>query len=181
MVNSGDLLIAPACMPDPRFHKSVLLLSHDNSEGSFALCLNRPLDRRVREILDDRLMLNLNMPLYWGGPVNPQTIWMLHDSEWHCEHTISVNDHWSMTSHLSMFQSIANGDHPDYFRIFSGYAAWSVGQLEMEMEGRGPWRPESSWLIARNVSPDWALEQDETDLWSQAVELSAKQAVGQWM
>lgn len=183
MVDPGDLLIAPACMPDPRFHKSVMLLSHDNSEGSFALCLNRPLNRQVHEILDSRLDLtaNLNMILYWGGPVNPQTIWMLHDSGWRCEHTISVNDQWSMTSHISMFNHLANGDYPAYFRVFSGYAAWSLGQLEMELEGRGGWRPESSWLIAREVSPEWALEQDESDLWTQAVELSAKQAVGQWM
>lgn len=183
MIGPGDLLIAPAHMPDPRFHKAVMLLSHDTSEGSFALCLNKPLNRQVHEILESRLdiSLQLDMTLYWGGPVNPQTIWMLHDADWHTEHTIPINDLWSMTSHVSMFSHIADGDFPRYFRIFSGYAAWNVGQLEMELEGRGPWRPESSWLIANDVTPEWALDQDETQLWSQSVELSAKQAVGQWM
>lgn len=183
VVNSGDLLIAPACMPDPRFYKSVMLLSHDNSQGSFALCLNRPLDRHIHEILDSQLglNLNLNMNLYWGGPVNPQTIWMLHDSSWINQHTVPINDRWSMTSHISMFHNLADGNCPTYFRIFSGYAAWTTGQLELELEGRGVWRPESSWLIARDASPEWVLEQAETDLWTQAVELSAKQAVGQWM
>lgn len=183
MVKPGDLLIAPACMPDPRFRNAVMLLTHDTSQGSFALCLNKPTGRTVNEILEDQkdLMVELKMPLYWGGPVNPQTIWMLHDAGWESEYSISINDHWSMTSHASMFDDIANGLHPNYFRVFTGFAAWGVGQLDMELAGRQPWRPESSWLIADTVEPAWVCEQAETDLWSSAVELSARQAVGQWM
>lgn len=178
----GDLLIAPARMPDQRFRNAVLLLAHNGSQGTFALCMNKPTSRVIHEVLEQQdLSAQLNMPLYWGGPVNPQTIWMLHSTEWHTEHTIVINRYWSMTSHSEMFVNIADGDYPDYFRVFTGFAAWGVGQLDMELAGRQPWRPESSWLVASTVEPAWMLEQAETDLWSSAVELSAKQAVGQWM
>jgi putative transcriptional regulator len=183
MYDSGDLLISPVHMPDPRFKETVMLLTHDNDHGSFALCLNKPMPRQVSDVIEDQIDIT-NFPdqtLYWGGPVSPHTIWMLHDSDWCSEHTVSVNDQWSMTSHLSMFHSLAQGDTPRHFRICSGFAAWAVGQLEMEIQGQQPWRPESSWLIAHDASAEWALDQDESQLWKNSVALSANQAIGQWM
>jgi len=179
----GDLLISPVRMPDPRFRDTVMLLTHDNDHGSFALCLNKPTSRPVSSLLEDRWDIESfpDQNLYWGGPVNPQTIWMLHDSDWRSEYTIAVNDHWSMTSHVSMFRELGEGNMPRHFRICSGFAAWAVGQLEMEIQGREPWRGESSWLLAHAVTAEWALDQDESLLWKNSVALSANQAIGQWM
>ena len=50
-VAAGDLIVAPPNMPDPRFNKSVLFLTHYNTRGAYALCLNRPTDYTLNEIV----------------------------------------------------------------------------------------------------------------------------------
>lgn len=185
-IEGGDLLIAPAAMQDPRFHKSVILLTHHHKHGSYGLCMNRPTSYTVQDLLEEAELdlgadFEFNMPLYWGGPVQPNTIWMLHDPEWSTEHTVYINDHWSMTSHTSMFYHMADHDLPRYFRFFHGYSGWGPGQLDMEMQSEGPWEKHSSWLTVSQIDPHVILEHDETQLWTMTVELSAKQAMDHWL
>src|SRR6185436_7021148 len=78
-------LLAMPQVLDPFFHKSVvLLIQHDDEEGSFGFIVNRPTGIRVTEILkgmevgwsgrDDALA-------YFGGPVQPQTGTVLFQPE----------------------------------------------------------------------------------------------------
>lgn len=179
---SGDLLIAPLKIPDSRFHKSVLLLTHDHGGGSFALCVNKHTNHTLQEVLKEAdIETMIDFPLYWGGPVSPGTIWMLHSSDWAIDHTVRVNDQWSMTSHLSMFHHIADGDYPEFFRLMFGYCSWAPNQLRAELRGLAPWNPNHSWLIANGPSPEWLYEQPPEDLWINSAELSGHQAIESWL
>lgn len=180
--NSTDLLIAPPTIPDPRFRKSVLMLTHDHNGGSFALCLNKPTEHTLRDILEETgIETDLNFPLYWGGPVNVNTVWMLHSAEWSTEHTVEINEHWAMTSNISMFHHLADGDYPRYFRIMFGHCTWAPGQLRAELRGIPPWSPRHSWLVAENPGCEWCLEHPVDELWDAAAELSGQQAVATWL
>jgi len=177
-----DLLIAPPHIPDPRFRKSVLLLTHDHRGGSFALCVNRPTEHTLQDIVDELgIDTALNFPLYWGGPVNANTVWMLHSTEWSCDHTVEINEEWSMTSNIEMFQDFANGNFPKHFRLMLGYCSWSKNQLQSELEGMAPWNHNNSWLIAENLGPEWLFEQPVELLWDNATTLSSHQAVSSWL
>lgn len=181
-VRAGDLLIAPTNMPDSRFRKSVIMLTHDTANGSFGLCLNKPSEHLVTDIIQEIVPdMVLDVPLYWGGPVHPTTIWMLHDSDWETEYTIRVNDHWSITSNESMFHHMADHDYPKHFRIFFGYCNWAPMQLRKELDGVPPWNVNNSWLIARDPDKDWLMDLAEDELWASAASLSGTQAVAQWM
>jgi putative transcriptional regulator len=181
-MHSGDLLIAPPNMPDARFRKSVILLTHDLPSGSFALCLNRETQHTVSDIVED-LGIGFEMahPLYWGGPMSPSTIWMLHSDEWQSANTHDVCEGWSMTSTREMFDRICDGDEPQHYRFFSGYCSWGPGQLEGELTGHEPWGRDQSWLVARNPGAEWLLEQPIEHLWSSATTLSSHQAVASWL
>jgi putative transcriptional regulator len=182
--DSGDLLIAPPGIPDSRFKHAVLLLTHDHLGGSFALCVNRSTDHVLQEAIRDVEGLedaDLRFPLYWGGPVSPGTIWMLHSSEWDSEHTVSINDEWSMTSHVSMFYALADGDFPNQFRLLVGYCSWAQGQLRAELRGLPPWSHNHSWLVAQDPGPEWVFETPIEQLWNDATELSSQQAVNSWL
>lgn len=170
-------------MVDPRFEKTVLLLTHDNDEGSFALCINKTTGHLVKDVLDDSMEIDfdLDIPLYWGGPVNNQTLWILHDPVWRMPKTIQINQDWSMTSHISMLTELSSGNLPDRFRIMVGFSCWGPDQLEGEIQGHHPWRKEHSWLIARQPDPDWLFDQDESQLWARSIELSSSQAVNEWL
>jgi len=189
--HSTDLLIAPPNIPDSRFRNTVLMLTHSHDQGTFALCVNRSSQYTVQDLItqaslelevDLELDCDLHFPLYWGGPVSPSTIWMLHSSEWQIEGvTILINDQWSMTSNIRMFHHLADGDLPQEFRIMYGYCSWAPGQLESELMGAAPWRPEHSWLVARNLGPEWLFNQPVEEIWENSTTLSAHQAVDSWL
>lgn len=184
LVRATDLLIAPPGIPDPRFKNSVLILTHNNQNGSFALCVNRPTGFHLNEILEDSNIAVPNpprLPMYWGGPVSHNSIWMLHSTDWVCQHTVMLTSAWAMTSHEEMFHNLADGDTPKWFRMVMGYSSWAPGQLAAEMEGLGPWRKDHSWLVAHNLGPEWLFDQDPDDLWGSVVTLSSHQAVDSWL
>jgi putative transcriptional regulator len=179
---SSDLLIAPPRIPDPRFKKSVLMLTHDHKGGSFALCVNRPTEHTLQDIISELgINTNLNFPLYWGGPVSPNTVWMLHDAGWSCEHTVPVTDEWAMTSNVEMFVDLANGNFPKHFRLMLGYCSWGKNQLQSEIDGMPPWNHNNSWLLAENLGPEWLFEQPVELIWDSATTLSSHQAVSSWL
>lgn len=181
-ISTGDLLVAPPTMPDPRFTNTVLLVTHHGHRASQALCLNKPSEHRLSEIINP-LALDLEQDplLYWGGPIAPNTVWMLHDPGWTTEGTVVINDEWSMTSHMQMFNKIAQHSWPTRFRIMFGHSTWGPGQLVKELEGVEPFDMEGSWLVVHKPNPDWLVNSSVTHLWSSACGLCGQQAVDSWM
>lgn len=183
-VHATDLLIAPPSMPDARFRQRVLMVTHDHHAGSFALCVNRPTAHTLADVLQHNNMDLVNpppLPVYWGGPVSPHSLWMIHSTDWSIEDTVTISQQWAMTSSASMFHCLADGDVPTHSRIVMGYCAWAQGQLSAELNGHGAWTQHSSWLVAQNLGPDWLLEQAPEDLWSSATTLCSHQAVDSWL
>ena len=177
-----DLIIAPPNIPDPRFKRSVLMLTHDHRAGSFALCVNRETGHTLKELLDNTgIDCELNFPIYWGGPVSQQTVWMLHSDEWSINETVELGHGWGMTSNVSMFKKMMDGRLPNHFRIMFGYCSWAENQLRCEIEGLGPWKKENSWLVAKNLGPEWLLETPVDTLWESATTLCSHQAVDSWL
>lgn len=177
----GDLIIAPPRIRDSRFNKSVIMLTTQRNGASFGLCLNKPSEYTLADLAEELELDHYpNVPLYWGGPVNTSTIWMLHTSDWYIATSVEINEHWCMTSHTSMFHHLADGDCPRDFILTFGFCGWAQGQLAAELRGDPPYTIESSWLTWHQ--PDEHLLQiPTTDLWRVSTEQSARQAVSHWM
>ena len=178
----GSLLIAPPTMKDGRFAKSVMLLTHNNQHGAFAICLNKP-TRHTTESIKEELNIEANLPfqLYWGGPVNNGSVWLVHDNMWEISSTMYVDDEWRITSDEAMFHHMADGDLPRTFRLAFGCASWAPGQLDMELSGKPPFSKSSSWLFTEKVSPEWLFETPVDELWDQATKLASTQAIDHWL
>jgi putative transcriptional regulator len=181
-IGEGDLLIAPPNMLDPRFSNTVILISRHDPDSSLGLCLNKPTEHNLSDVLKFMdLDLDRDPVVYWGGPVAQSTLWMLHDSSWRVENTMDIDDQWSMTSHHEMFNFISQNCWPDRYRLFLGHAGWAPGQLEGELLGYEPWNPNHSWLIAHDPEPDWLLGCDPKEMWSMACSFCSQQTVDGWM
>lgn len=181
-LESGDLLVAPPSIVDSRFEKTVLFLTHQGDLGSLALCLNRQTEHRINDVLKELdLELENNFPLFWGGPVSSNTIWMLHSKDWQTETTIEVNDHWSVTSHVSMFHHLSDNDVPKHFRVFFGQASWGPGQLLGEIEGDPPWSKNHSWLVVNQPNPKWMIDTNPKNLWIESTQICGEQTVEKWL
>jgi len=158
------------------------MLTHSLHGNIFGLCVNRCTTHSLQDVLAETgIESNINFPIYWGGPVSPGTVWMLHSAEWSTAHTIEVTESWSMTSNIDMFHQLASGDYPQQFRIMFGFCSWSQEQLRAELQGKPPWHHNQSWLIAQNPGPEWMFETAVDQLWREAAELSSHQAVDSWL
>jgi len=178
-----SLLIAPPGQTDPRFHHAVtLIFSHDSEYGSLGLCLNKPTLTTVSDLSLDLIdHVPLEFPIYWGGPENTHTLWMLHSTDWSCEGTVEIDDNWALSSSVEMFEHMTQGRVPREFRIFAGHCSWEPGQLAQELQGVEPYTVHDSWLVAPATTPEWAFDQPEDFIWGRATALSAQQAVNQWL
>src|SRR5512135_2573969 len=71
----GLFLYAAPGVADSRFAESVVLLIRHGPEGSMGLVVNKPTDMRLQEALNEvQEARGSTLPVYWGGPVQPEAI-----------------------------------------------------------------------------------------------------------
>lgn len=151
---SGSLLVASPALRDPNFFHTVLLLaSHNTEDGAFGYILNRPLDKRVADLLDDKDLGRLGeVPVFLGGPVGTNKL-SFAAFNWN-----SKKRELRMQTHLSTEQAMKELDKGRSVRGFVGYSGWSEGQLENELE-------QNSWITCAPLSKI-VTAQPSSDLWT---------------
>ena len=78
----GQLLIAGPGLLDPNFWRTVVLIVEHSEEGALGLVLNRPSETTVGEAVSElEHLLDLDDPLYIGGPVQPSALIVLGEFE----------------------------------------------------------------------------------------------------
>jgi putative transcriptional regulator len=78
------------------------------------------------------------MQVLKGGPVETQRGFVLHSSDYHADDTtMPINADVSLTATLDILRAIARGDGPHQAVLALGYAGWSPGQLEDEIQQNG--------------------------------------------
>ncbi len=164
-------LLAMPQVLDPFFHRSVVLLvHHDDEEGSFGFIVNRPTAIRVTEILKGMEVGwsgRSDALAYFGGPVQPQTGTVLFQPEPTVEEGETMADAssevvpgLSITQHVGDLEQLAETP-PDRFRLFLGYAGWGAGQLVEEIL-------RNDWLTAPVLS-DLVFSGEPDEVWAAAV------------
>jgi len=129
-------LVAMPQLLDPNFRRAVVLLVHHDAEGTFGVVLNRP-----TEITATDLCTTLELEwcgarakgVGWGGPVQPQTGWMLFDADaaLGAGEVKDVAEGLGFAGSLDVLRVLAQ-DPPDDLQLLLGYAGWGPGQLEAE-------------------------------------------------
>ncbi|MDA0589687.1 MAG: YqgE/AlgH family protein [Planctomycetota bacterium] len=139
----GRFLIAANHLRDSNFYKTVVLLLEHNDDGAMGLVINRPMDVSVSSALSKHFDIpDCKHFLYCGGPVEPNALLILHNSQaYDQEHSPVVPGVYVGTSPDVFDKVVDAADDPDStfsFQIFSGYSGWGAGQLESEID-RGDW------------------------------------------
>lgn len=137
-------LIAMPSMNDPNFHRAVTYICSHNEEGAMGIIINKPLDIVLAEILEQMDIVfegktASNTPIYDGGPVQSDRGFVLHEYDKDWSSSLQINDQIGIATSLDILNAIANDEGPKNAFITLGYAGWSAGQLEIEMQ-------ENIWL-----------------------------------
>lgn len=138
---SGQFLLALPGMGDPRFDHAVIAMMVHDRDGALGIGLGR-----VREGLGLHALLEdleidpgqaPDVPVLDGGPVERQRGFVLHSPDWDGPGTIRAGSLCSLSASLEVLRAIASGQGPSRFLVALGYAGWSGGQLEGELQRHG--------------------------------------------
>lgn len=143
---SGQLLLALPGMGDPRFRRAVIALCLHDAEGALGIGIGQILGDLTFHTLLEQVEIEPgaapDVPVHWGGPVEPSRGFVLHSTDWGGQDTILVGMKWAFTGTLDILRAIAEGKGPRQWLVAMGYAGWSAGQLDAEMTRHG-------WLTAK--------------------------------
>jgi putative transcriptional regulator len=135
----GTLLISQPFLGDPNFERSVILICrHEDEEGTYGLVLNRQTNLTLNDVLElplGDLSPAAGVPLYLGGPVQPDTLHYLHRRPDVPGATdLGQEVYWGGDFEVLLGLMLSGEVGPDDVRLFAGYSGWTEGQLAGELE-----------------------------------------------
>lgn len=135
-------------LDDPNFRRAVMLIVEHDENGTFGLVLNRTVDLLASTLcasLDVKWHGDPNANIQWGGPVEPDSGWLLINDPSNLnldDPAISkVGDQDLYLARSLEVLKNASSEAPGTIRFYLGYAGWGPGQLEAEMA-------QGAWLVA---------------------------------
>ena len=158
------LLVAHGQLPDPNFDGATVLVMNDIANGPLGLIVNRPTRITVSQLFPDvRGGGRGDDKVYFGGPVDLETVSFLFRADAPPEHGVQVLDGLYLSQDRELLRELLQKPmSKPALRIFIGYAGWTPDQLENEI-ARGDWTlaPASSARIF-DATPEHAWPESPT-------------------
>ncbi len=167
---AGRILLAMPGMGDPRFYRAVIFMCAHDRNGAMGLVVNHVLPGLDLSHLLKQLNIDIDKdatakssgkPVLSGGPVESARGFILHSGEFQQGDTVRVSDEFSVTGTVDALKEIATGGGPDKMLFILGYAGWSPGQLDREIQ-------QNAWLVA-DADPDLVFSLGAEQKWEQAI------------
>ena len=139
------------------------MIQHD-PEGALGLILNFPTSHPCSELAES---FEVPWPgvsdavICRGGPVEPQSLWMLHDDGWGFPETMRVTDGVAVSRSREALTRMCNGGE-EHLRLLVGYAGWGAGQLENEIAT-------GSWIVGE-ASPAMIFDWSPDEIWRRSLD-----------
>lgn len=156
------MLIAEPFLKDPNFSRTVVFICDHHDQGSFGFVLNRSYDHTLDELMND-VDEELKIPVFYGGPVQMDTIHFLHQypDKIVGSYEILNGIYWGGDFETAI-QLIKSGEIDlAHIRFFIGYSGWSEGQLAAEMD-------QKSWLTTE-ATKKLVFHDNVDEIWKDAV------------
>lgn len=140
---AGHLLIATPSIQGSCFARSVVYLCAHNEAGAMGVIVNYPVESIQLGDIFEQLDIHAKeqareLPVYFGGPVESNRGFVVHDADYPAGECLIAKDGIAVSANVSILQELAQGAGPQKGMLVLGYAGWSPGQLESEIE-TGSW------------------------------------------
>jgi len=135
----NHFLIAMPALTDPYFKKSVVYLCEHDSEGAMGFIINFPVKLTLQELLSNVETIKhqpeppLTGPVFLGGPLELERGFVLHSPLDDNSQSTELNNQLMMSNSNAVLSTLGTDNEPDKYMVTLGYASWSSGQLEQEM------------------------------------------------
>ena len=161
-------LIATEKMKDNRFSKTVIAMLESDGDGAWGFVVNKQLGTMPIALLIDpslntseerEKLYKINIPIFWGGPVDVKTIFILHSTEYQSDTTQNYGS-ISISQDYNTLFDIAENKGPEKSLVIFGYSGWGGGQLEGEME-------RDHWILS-DIDLDIIFNKESNTKWNKA-------------
>ncbi|MEU8895404.1 YqgE/AlgH family protein [Nocardia sp. NPDC048505] len=162
LVRAGTLLVSATDLVEPTFRRTVVYIIEHNDGGSLGVVLNRPSETAVRDVLPNWAAATAAPHrLFIGGPVKRDAAL--------CLGTLRVGASTAGVPGLRRVDGrvvlVDLDSDPrlvapllEGVRIFAGYAGWTFGQLEGELQNQ-------DWIVLSALPSD-PISTGRPDLWA---------------
>jgi putative transcriptional regulator len=139
------VITAKAELPDDNFAASAVLVLNNIGPAPIGLITNRPTKFTVAHLFPEleQQLAQVHDRIYFGGPVELDTVWFLVRAAKAPEHSIKAFADVYISSSRELLVRLLGRQKPmQGLRIFVGHAGWAPGQLEAEIS-------HGDWAVAR--------------------------------
>lgn len=163
---TGKLLVAMPQMGDPRFHKAVIFMCSHDANGAMGLVINHTLPGlELSELLTQLHIEDAqpddDIPVMSGGPVETARGFILHEGDFSQVESLKIESDIYVTGTIDALKAVARGQGPEKMLFILGYAGWTAGQLDQEIQ-------QNAWLVI-DSDPDVIFNGDADDRWDRAI------------
>lgn len=141
----NHFLIAMPSLDDPYFSRSLTYICEHNADGAMGLVVNQPTNMTLKQLLeqtDKDAIVHDNKSeqvIFAGGPVNQDRGFVLHSRQTGWSSSVALTDSLMVTTSKDILSALGNDSAPERNLVTLGYAGWTAGQLEDELQ-------QNSWL-----------------------------------
>ncbi|MBX2932728.1 MAG: YqgE/AlgH family protein [Ferruginibacter sp.] len=159
---AGILLIADPFLKDPNFIRTVILLCEHQKDGSLGFVINKQIEQTIDELISD--MEGLKLPVYYGGPVQMNTIHFLHQYPQLIPDSVKVNNEIYWGGNFESVTALLKNKiiDPKKIKFFIGYSGWGYDQLNGEFK-------EKSWLTV-SASRTLVFNTNQNEVWKNSLQ-----------
>lgn len=152
----GKVLISTPDIGGDVFSRSVILMIDHNENGAFGLILNKKNTEMSKSV---RKMLNMDVEVYEGGPVENDKIFFILKGNPITEQFLQISDEYYLTEDIEQIVAALLDGRIELsdIKVFSGYSGWAAQQLESELLRK-------AWTVVDVYNLDYTLPNDHT-LW----------------
>ncbi len=161
-LKTGRIIIAQPFMHGQPFTRSVVLLTDYSAlEGAIGFILNKPLKMKVDRLIAD--FPEFDGHVFYGGPVQTEIIHYVHTRGDLLSDSTSIGNGLYWGGHFEKLKALIKQGliNTSQVRFYIGYAGWSPGQLEAEVE-------EGSWIIG-DSDMNYLFSSNYNKLWNLAM------------
>ncbi len=140
-------LVAAPILRDPNFAGTVVLMVEHSDQGALGFVVNRVATSGLKRVLTqlglEKLEVRAEVPVMIGGPVSPQTGWVVFESDTaqeEREDVLMVTERLGVSASKQFLVDALRGEASGRAMLVQGYSGWGPGQLEAELR-QGVWIP----------------------------------------
>ena len=161
------LLVPKGELSDPNFADSVVLVMNNLGPAPVGIIINRPTKFPVSQVFPNlKRLAPLHDKVYFGGPVELESVWFLFRAAAPPEHAIQACEGVYLSADRKLLFQLLGRQKPMVgLRIFIGHSGWAPGQLEAEI-ARGDWsleRAKSDAIFNGKSEHPWPAPQAPKD------------------